>query len=39
LSTRPIDMDESIPSNDSTWEAEEEQRRYGHEAFVLELLE
>jgi hypothetical protein len=37
--TRPIDMDESIPSNDSTRETEEEQRRYGHEAFIMDLLE
>ncbi|GKY92416.1 hypothetical protein MPSEU_000212200 [Mayamaea pseudoterrestris] len=36
---RPIDMDESLPSNDSTLEAEEEQRRYGHEAVILELLD
>ena len=37
--TRPIDMDESLPSNDSTLEAEEEQRRYGHGAVIMELLE
>jgi hypothetical protein len=36
---RPVDMDESIPSNDSTLEAEEQQRRYGHEAVLLELVE